>query len=728
MKLQALRRAIELQDRGKLDKAERLYAGILASQPQCFEALHRLGVLHFRAARYAEALRCLDGAVRVNPTDVVAVTNLARLQARLHLREDALAHFDRAIALNPDFADAHLSRGEILRELGRFEDARASLALASALRPKHAGTLLMLGVTLRELGRLPEALAVFDAALVLDPAFAAAHNNRGIVLRGLKRPEEALAAIDMAIGLEPNFVAAHSNRSNALADLGRFEEALEAANRGLTLAAGFAGAWTSRGNALLGLGRSAAALAAYDRALALEPQSAEINCNRGGALQEMGLSEEALAAFDRALAIQPDFPEALSNRAKSLLLLGRAAEALASCDRALALRPGLAAAHENRGVILTALGRFEEASAAIETALRLAPGNARSYLNLVAARRMKPDDPHLAAMRALVGASESMSAAERADLSFALGKALDDIGDREASFLHLLEANAEQRKLTPYDAAATFARMQALATAFGADLLRRHGGESDLSAKPVFIVGMPRSGTSLAEQILASHPEVFGAGESDDFEREAATRARGAGDGSLAADLAAFVEAGRIRELGAAYVARLAAHAPQAKRIVDKTPSNFRLLGPIHLALPNARVIHMRRDPVDTCLSCFSNRFFGHLPWSYDLAEIGRYYRAYETLMAHWRAALPEGIMIEVRYEDLVGDLEGEARRMLTHIGLDWDARCLDFHATERTVRTASAAQVRQPVYRSSIARWRAIEGRLEPLLMELRPSIGAPR
>jgi len=226
---------------------------------------------------------------------------------------------------------------------------------------------------------------------------------------------------------------------------------------------------------------------------------------------------------------------------------------------------------------------------------------------------------------------------------------------------------------------------------------------------------------SFASRILASHPKVFGAGELNDFEREAAKLAQGAGDGSPAADLAAFVEAGRIRTLGSAYLARLVAHAPEADKLIDKLPSNFRFLGPICLAMPNARVIHMRRDPVDTCLSCFSKRFFGQLPWSYNLAELGRYYHAYVASMAHWRTALPKGFMIEVRYEDLVADLEGQTRRMLAHIGLDWDPRCLDFHTTERTVHTASAAQVRRPIYRTSIERWRAYEARLEPLLAELR-------
>ena len=341
----------------------------------------------------------------------------------------------------------------------------------------------------------------------------------------------------------------------------------------------------------------------------------------GAPCRTWGLSEEALAAFDRALAVQPDFPAASEVIGPSRCCCSAAPpESRQLRPGAPAWRPGLAAAHENRGVVLTALGRFEEASAAIETALRLAPGNARSYLNLVAARRIKPDDPHLATMRALVGASDSMSPAERADLSFALGKALDDIGDCEGSFLHLLEANAAQRTLTPYDEAATLAWMQAIATAFGGDVLRRHAGEGDLSAKPALIVGMPRSGTSLAEQILARHPEVFGAGESDDFEREAAKRAQGAGDGSLAAGLAAFVETGDPR------ARRRLRRPPRRPRagggtLYRQDDVEFPPSGPDPSRFAECpRHSHAKRSGRHVSL-LLSHRFFGHLPWAYDLAE-----------------------------------------------------------------------------------------------------------
>jgi hypothetical protein len=251
---------------------------------------------------------------------------------------------------------------------------------------------------------------------------------------------------------------------------------------------------------------------------------------------------------------------------------------------------------------------------------------------------------------------------------------------------------------------------------FAAEMLRDKSCLGDPSAAPIFIVGMPRSGTTLIEQILASHPKVFGAGEL----REMANLAGHIG--------AAFPEAmpglsgEELRRIGEQYVRSVTRLAPSAERITDKMPGNFSLAGLIHLALPNARIIHACRDARDTAFSCFSLLFSGTLEFTYDLAELGRYYRAYLKLMGHWREVLPEGIMLEVQYEDVVGDLENQARRIIAHCGLEWDDACLSFYKTERSVRTASATQVRQPIYQSSIGRWRLHEEELGPLLRELLP------
>ena len=227
---------------------------------------------------------------------------------------------------------------------------------------------------------------------------------------------------------------------------------------------------------------------------------------------------------------------------------------------------------------------------------------------------------------------------------------------------------------------------------------------------------MPRSGTTLIEQILASHPEAHGAGETDDLDLAVMDLGGAAAHVFGRPECLSRMSGADFRRIGANYLRRIGAGARPERRIANKMTENFRFVGLIALALPNARIIHMRRDPIDTCVSCFSNLFAENLPYAYDLAEPGRYYRAYEALMRHWLDTLPSGMMIDVQYEDVVADIEGQSRRILAHCGLPWDARCLDFHSHERSVRTASVAQVRRPLYQSSVGRWRRYEAHLAPL------------
>lgn len=304
-----------------------------------------------------------------------------------------------------------------------------------------------------------------------------------------------------------------------------------------------------------------------------------------------------------------------------------------------------------------------------------------------------------------------LSSQGRTELQFALGKALIDVGAYKSALAHLIDGNARKRRKTVYDEAATLGLFERIRAAFGRELMTAKSGGGNSSATPVFIVGMPRSGTTLVEQILASHPGVFGAGEIGYLEEAA-----------LALDPfpnAVIAMTGDARaEFGARYVARVKTLAPSAVRIIDKMPTNFRFAGLIHLALPNARIIHICRDPIDTCMSNFAQLFVGDAqPHSYDLGELGRYYRGYEALMDHWRQVLPRQVMLEVQYERLVADPSGEARRIVAHCGLDWVDSCLEFYATQRPVRTASLAQVRRPMYRSSVGRWNAHAVALKPLL-----------
>jgi tetratricopeptide (TPR) repeat protein len=444
--------------------------------------------------------------------------------------------------------------------------------------------------------------------------------------------------------------------------------------------------------------------------LKLNPEAAEVLFSTANVSYELKRYEEALDSYDRALAIRPDFAHALGNRGNVLFELKRYEEALDSYDRALAIQPDFAEAYHGRGNALRTFGRIKEALPLLEKAVELAPHRGKFVGSLVESKRFVDGDPHLGLIETLARDIGSLSEEDQIYLHFALGKVYADLGQHERSFSHLIEGNRLKRKQIVYDEAAELARLERTRALFTAEVMRKARGCGDPSRVPVFIVGMPRSGTTLVEQILAAHPMVYGAGELSDFEAVLA---------GLRGSIAARSGLGReeLHQIGIRYLQRLRATAPSAERIIDKRLENFRYVGLIHLALPNARIVHVRRDPLDTCISCFSILFMhNYQPFSYDLAELGRYYRANAALMEHWREVLPSEQMLEVQYEELVVNFEPLARRIVAYCGLEWDAACLEFHKTKRPVWTASVIQVRQPIYRSSIGRWKAYEDMLRPL------------
>jgi tetratricopeptide (TPR) repeat protein len=464
---------------------------------------------------------------------------------------------------------------------------------------------------------------------------------------------------------------------------------------------------------LLG-GDIAAAIGLIGQALNGRPDFAEGHNALAIALRAQGRIAEAIGHFEQAIAIAPDMAEPHNNYAATLLMANRFDAAARHYERALALKPDMAEAYHGYGNLLTIFGRTEAARRAIETAIDLMPKRAEFYRSLGEIKQFRVSDRQIAMVEALAREADRLPEDDRIHLDFALGKVYADLGQHERAFRHLLDGNARKRKQTDYDERAVQERFALTRELFSAEVMVERAGLGDPSPLPVFIIGMPRSGTTLVEQILAAHPQVHGGGERGDFEASIAELDRGEGT-------APDVGGAELRQIGSRYLDRVRALAPQAAaRITDKMPGNFRFAGLIHLALPNARIIHVRRDPVDTCFSCFSILFGGDQPYSYDLGELGRFYRGYAELMAHWRAVLPAGVMLEVQYETLVADFEPQARRIVTHCGLDWSDACLAFHQAKRPVRTASSAQVRRPLYRSSIGRWRPYKKMLRPLLAAL--------
>lgn len=527
-------------------------------------------------------------------------------------------------------------------------------------------------------GRAAEAESGLRAFLKLNPGHAEAQFLLGIALMVQSRAVEAAAAFEAVLKIAPEFA------------------------RG----------WENLGLVYGQLGRPAEALQCFERLCALEPLHAHARHFRGMALIELTRYEEAVDSFREALRLNPKLIPSLLSLGDPLSALGRNEEALAAYEDALRIDPNNAQAELGRGDILQILGRIGDATAAYERTIRLAPRWPAAYRHLF---QVKPvageDDPALKALEAMLAHEGDLPEAESIELHLALSKAYRGLNRARAAFEHLKEGNLRKRRKIAYDEVSAIAEMRAASQLLTPEIMQAKAGQGDPSELPIFVFGMPRSGTSLIEQVLASHSQVSGVGECEDFRRLAAQRF-----GARLEKIASGLSAESLRQLGADYNACVMAKAPGAARIVDKTIANFFCAGLIHLALPKARIIHMVRDPMDTCFSCYSQLFMGFSQFAYDLGELGRYHKAYQDVMAYWRRVLPADAMLEIRYEALVENFEAEVRRLIAFCGLEWEETCLRFYETRRAVRTASAAQVRQPLYKEAVGRWKTYAEWLGPL------------
>jgi tetratricopeptide (TPR) repeat protein len=684
---QALMLAEQKRRQGFLGDAEDLARQAAAAAPDNAEAAHMRGLIAHQSGKLLEAIEHLQSAITINPGVAVYHANIGEMYRLAGKLDEATAAGRRAIALDANYAEAHSNVGVALFDQGKFEEALAHYDRAIATQGNFVQAHSNRGNALQRLKRFAEAEHAYRRAIELQPTFADAWNNFGTCLRELKRADEAEAAYRKALELNPNNPDTLDNLALAAKDLDRLDEAADLMRR----------------------------------ALAVEQSSDKLYVHYGLILLDQHKQEEAAAATDRALALNPNNHDAVNQMGRVVFERGNPDAALGYYRRALALKPDMADAFNNIGNALKELGRLDDAQQAYLESIRLDPTVTAAYVNFADAMTFTPGNAHLATMEALASQPHEMSKRDRMQLDFALGKAYADLKDFSRSFKHLVAGNAAKRATIAYDENATLDLFDRIEKTFTRELIEKKTGGGDPSPLPIFVLGMPRSGTTLIEQIIASHPAVHGAGELQTL-NDVALSIHGPDGAKLPyPEFVPLVDAAALRQIGSRYVSLLGQLAPGGERITDKMPSNYYFAGLIHLALPNARIIHSMRDPVDTCISCFSKLFSAEQNHTYDLGEIGRYYRRYQQLMLHWRDVLPPDRILDVRYEDIVADLEGQARRIIAHCGLPWDERCLAFHKTERPIRTASASQVRRPIYKSAVGRWRAYQDHIKPLLEALQ-------
>lgn len=559
------------------------------------------------------------------------------------------------------------TQGITLYKAGRLPEAYEAFSQACNLNPADAESWMMLGVISAQLGALPQAITQLQRATQIQPGSAPAWSNLGLVLLNANQLHESEVCLRRAVELNPK----DADSCNNLGALYRQQ------------------------------GNVDAAINAHQEALRRQPRNANAHNSIGAILQEQCRTDEAIAAYRRALKIAPRFALAEYNLGTALKNTGQYEQALFHFRKALLLEPGLVDATASIASLQEKEGRFDEAMKTIAPLLKGAstpPQAAVAYADV--ARRSGEAASAIEVLEAVCRRTD-LSNINRKEVEFALGDLLDQQGDYDGAFAHYRSANniaAAQAKVPPLEIKRTLHLMRQIIERFPVGCLSPINVTADQYPPVIFIVGMPRSSTSLVEQILASHPEVHGGGELPYM-------------GSLLAQYS-----NDTRALGQHYLKQLRALNPKARFITDKMPHNFRHLALIAQAIPGVRIIHTQRNAIDTCLSIYFHNFNADHPYATNLADLGHYYRHYEMLMAHWRQVLGTQLL-DFPYETLLADQEGMTRRLLDHCGLEWHPDCLAFHETKRVVNTPSYHQVRRPMYTSSRERWRNYEKHLAPLI-----------
>ena len=642
-----------------------------------------LGLLQQRRAEEAIA-RCRQ-ALGSYPEDVNILGLLGAALGDRGQFDEAEEILLRVIDLTPTFAKPYEDLGTLLLQRGLAEKAIPLLEKAARLDPKQEAAHFQLGRALAQVGRGADADAAFERSFALSPvrgmmAQAAEHHAAG-------RLEEAEPLCRQVLQREPRNVDALRMLGLIAAAAGDLDEAENLLRQALAEAPDHIAALFELGRVLKELERPDDAIDVYKTLIELQPDNPRAHYRLAGVLAPAALTEQSAAAYRRCLELDPRHPGAWLGLGHMLKTLGQQSEGIAAYRRCLAIEP-----------------EFGEA-----------------WFSMANLKTYRFDDAEIAEMRQRLE-SDTVNETSRVNFLFALARAYEDRRDYATAWQYYEQGNARQRLLVSYDPVLTETVNDDLIAFFAADFFRSHAGVGNPDPSPIFILGMPRSGSTLVEQIIASHSRVEGTSELPYIGRLTKSLNRNRADGMRYPEVLNELEPRHFSRLGQNYLAMARMHRVEGTpHFIDKMPNNFPLVGFIHAILPNAKIIDARRHPLDACTGNLRQLYARGQAFSYDQTDIGEYYLQYQRMMDHWDQVLP-GKVLHVQYEDVVADLPRQVERILNYLELPWEDACLDYHATQRAVRTASSEQVRQPIYTSGIGYWRHYEAQLEELREVLEP------
>ena len=705
---QALQKGVEAHKAGKAQEADKYYTAILKGNPKHPHANHNMGVLAVGIGKLEAALPFFKTALEGNKTIAQFWLSYIDALVRLNRIDDAKAVLDQArdkgvrgdgfdqleqqlaeigkdVQVSGGAAKSEEPRTEQLQNLinlytqGQYQIAQTQASQLLKQFPNSVNLYNIIGVTDKELGNLDEAIDAYNKALSIRPNIAEIYNNIGIILKDQGKLEEAIDAYNKALSIKPDYAEAYNNKGYALKDQVKLEESIDA----------------------------------FSKALSIKPDYAEAYNNMGITLKHQGKLEEAIDSYNKALSIKPDYAKAYNNKGTALRDQNKLQQAIGAFNKALSLKPCYAEAYNNLGTAFQDQGNFEEARSAYRKALSIKPDYAKAHLNLSYIKKYKEDDDQLVQVQKLYK-REDLREDTRCSLSFALAKMYEDLGKLDKAFVHLAEGNNLRKKLINYSTHQDenlFRKLKIVQPNLLKNSLKIK--KKSIKIAPIFILGMPRSGTTLVEQIISSHSEVTGAGELIYMSQFG---------GHLALDHKS-INTAAISIFRDRYLSEVSKLSNGKRFITDKMPQNFGFIPLICAAFPEAKIIHIKRNAAATCWSNYKTYFTSDIiGYCYDLKDVVSYYGLYSDLMKHWQSKYGDRIY-NLNYENLITDQKKQTRKLIKHLGLSWEAACLSPHKNKRSVRTASQQQVRQEIYKGSSEAWRKYEPYLNGALDDL-PSL----
>jgi tetratricopeptide (TPR) repeat protein len=637
----------------------------------------------FQRGRLSEAEKAFQSVLSIDSKNINALQLLGIINFQTGSFKQGEQLLRRAIKQEPNIPDLHFNLGNMLEQQGKFE--QACLAFENAVKLGMGGDQAHnnLGMVLSKMGRLEDAEASLRKAMDINPNNPSALSNYGLLLRKQNKIEESVNYLKRAVAVEPKFVEAYSNLGGIYFEKGELSKAEGYLRKAISIDTQNPNIMSSLAGVLIKRNEDAAALLLLQNAIKLNPESVDINLNLANALVKLEDDESALEVFRRIEKISPD----------NIIVLG------------------------DIGNLLSKQGKFDSAKAYYKRVLELDPNSIAGRTGLLSMDAPGVEDSEVKYLEKVYPDSDN-SDESKTRIAFSLAKVFEKAGDYSKAFSYLDDGNKLKRSCYDYALDEDKAFFSSIKEVFSGDFFRKLAGSGCEDKAPIFILGMPRSGTTLTEQILSSHFQVYGAGELPDLRKQFVQLSE-EGDYNKFPELAGLLTVDDMTEMGKAYIEGLRKRNSSAERITDKMPHNFLHVGMIRLMLPNAKVIHCRRNPIDNCLSIFKQNFGGVHKYAYEQTELGGYHLLYQDLMEHWNSVLP-GFMFELQYEDMVADQEGMTRKLLEFCELPWDDNCLQFHKSERTVKTASYTQGRKKIYSDSVQLWKRYEQELQPLISAL--------